>query len=86
MEEDLDTLEEVTISDLEEIVDSVTVHFWHVDAGDVVEEGDDLVDIQVDGNTMTIKSPCSGILNEIFYDESDEALIDDVIATIEPER
>ena len=86
MEEDVDTLEEATIPDLEEIVESVIVHFWHVDAGEVIEEGDDLVDIQVEKNTITIKSPCSGILNEIFYDEGDEVFIDDVIANIEPER
>ena len=42
MDENVDVLEEVTIPDLEEVVDSVKMHFWHVDAGDVVEEGDDL--------------------------------------------
>ncbi|MBN1521706.1 MAG: hypothetical protein JW928_04160 [Candidatus Aureabacteria bacterium] len=86
MDEETDVLEEVTIPDLDENVESVEIHFWHVDAGDVVEEGDDFVDIQIGKNTMTIKAPCSGILNEIFYDEGDEVFIDDVIATIEPER
>ena len=86
MDENVDVLEEVTIPDLEEVVDSVKIHFWHVDAGAVVEEGDDLVDIEASGGTITIKAPCSGILNEIFYDEGDEVFIDDVIATIEPEK
>ena len=86
MDDEIDVLEEVTIPDLDEIVESVLIHFWHVDAGDVVEEGDDLVEIMAGRNKITIKAPCSGILNEIFYDEGDEVFIDDVIATIEPER
>ena len=85
MEEDLDVLEEVTVSDLDVSVDSVTISFWHVDAGEMVEQGDDLVDISFKKKSMTIHAPCSGMLHEIFFDEGDEASIDDVIANIDSE-
>jgi len=86
IEEEIDVLEEVTIPDLEEHVDSVSISFWHIDAGDLLEAGDDLVDIIVKKRIVTIKASSSGMLNEIFFEEGDEALIDEVLATIEPEK
>ncbi len=86
MNEELEMLEEITLADADESIDSGVIHFWHVDAGDVVEEGDNIVDIKVGKKIITVKAPCSGILNEIFYDEGDDVYLDDVIATIEPER
>ena len=86
LKDEIDVLEEVTIPDLEEHVDSVLVSFWHIDAGDLLEAGDDLVDVIVKKRTVTIKASCSGMLNEIFFEEGDEALVDEVLATIEPEK
>jgi len=86
MNEELEMMEEITIADADDNIESGVIHFWHVDAGDVVEEGDNLVDIKSGKRIVTVKAPCSGILNEIFYEEGDEVYLDDVLATIEPER
>ena len=85
MEDNIDLLEEVTVPDLEEIVESVTIVFWHAEAGDIVEVNDNLVDIQVKKSIVTIKAHESGMLHEVFFDEGDEVMMDEVIATIVPE-
>jgi pyruvate/2-oxoglutarate dehydrogenase complex dihydrolipoamide acyltransferase (E2) component len=61
-----------------------TVDYWHVDEGDAVEEGDDLVELRTeDGGLLVIGAPAGGILRERFFEQGDEVEIGDVIATID---
>jgi pyruvate/2-oxoglutarate dehydrogenase complex dihydrolipoamide acyltransferase (E2) component len=86
MSDEIEIMEEITVPNMEEHPDHISISFWHVSSGENVEEGDDLVDIITDERALTILAPCSGLLNEIFCEEGDEVFIDDVIATIEPEK
>ena len=61
-----------------------TVDYWHVDEGDAVEEGDDLVELRTeDGGLLVVAAPAGGILRERFFEQGDEVEIGDVIATID---
>ncbi len=60
-----------------------TVFLWHVEEGDEVEEGKNLVRLSINGKNFVISSPVSGIVSEICFDESEEVRVGDVLALIE---
>jgi 2-oxoglutarate dehydrogenase E2 component (dihydrolipoamide succinyltransferase) len=65
-------------------VSTGTVDYWHVDEGDALEEGDDLVELRTeDGGLLVIAAPAGGILRERFFEQGDEVELGDVIATID---
>lgn len=60
------------------------VHFWHIDENDEVEEGDDLIDIETDDESIiTLKAPASGIVKQIFVEEGDVVEEGSLLAIIE---
>jgi len=65
-------------------VTTATVDYWHVDEGDTVEEGDDLVDLRTEnGELFVVPAPVGGVLRERFYEAGDEVEVGDVIAAID---
>jgi 2-oxoglutarate dehydrogenase E2 component (dihydrolipoamide succinyltransferase) len=65
-------------------VSTATVDYWHVDEGDAVEEGDDLVELRTEeGDLLVLPAPTSGVLRERFFEQGDEVDLGDVIATID---
>ena len=66
--------------------DTATVSYWYFEEGDPVEEGDDLVAVQLtNGASLNLSAPQTGILNEVFYEEGDEVEQGDVLALVEDE-
>ena len=77
-------IHEVRFSDEEAVYYHATIQFWHVDEGDEVEEGDDLVDIETEDDTvLTLKTPVGGILKQIFIEEGAILNPGDLLAIIE---
>jgi pyruvate dehydrogenase E2 component (dihydrolipoamide acetyltransferase) len=74
---------EVNLDELPGNQENATILFWHVEEGDQVEEGDELVKLSVDGKPFTFVSPVTGIINEIYFDEGEQIRIGDVLSTIE---
>ncbi len=65
-------------------VSTATVDYWHVDEGDTLEEGDDLVELRTeDGDLLVLPAPTGGVLRERFFEQGDEVELGDVIATID---
>jgi len=65
-------------------ISTAVVDFWHVDEGDSVEAGDDLVELRTEeGALFVVPAPVGGILRERFYEPGDEVEVGDVIATID---
>ena len=63
---------------------TATVDYWHVDEGDVLEEGDDLVELRTEeGDLLVLPAPTGGVLRERFFEQGDEVELGDVIATID---
>jgi len=74
---------EVKLPFLAEGVESCTVSFWHVNEGDTVEEGDDLVEMQTSKAVFNVPSPCAGTISQIVAGEGDEVKVGDVICMME---
>lgn len=75
----------VRVPPLGEGVTDATVSFWHVEEGDRVQAGDDVVEMATDKATFNIPAPCSGVIIEVFFEEGESAKVGDVLATIEEE-
>jgi 2-oxoglutarate dehydrogenase E2 component (dihydrolipoamide succinyltransferase) len=78
-------MKEVKLPELVENMERAIISFWHIEEGDPVAEGDELVEVTVDSNTYNVISPSSGILNEVFFEEGDEVEVGEVLAAIEEE-
>lgn len=73
----------VVLPELGENITKATVSYWYFQAGEKVEEKQDLVELTTDKATFNLPSPSSGIVKKIFIQEGDTANIGDVIAEIE---
>ncbi len=75
---------EVKLPELgEDAGDEAEVSFWYIDAGQSVEEGDDLVEMVTDKAAFTVPSPRSGRLKEIMAPEGAKVAVGQVMAVIE---
>ncbi len=75
----------VRVPNLGEGIADATVSFWHVEEGDHVQAGDDIVEMATDKATFNIPAPCAGLITEVFFEEGESARVGDVLATIEEE-
>ncbi len=66
---------------------SATIQSWYVEEGDVVEAGEELVEMRTETDEyFIITAPVSGILKERYHEEDDEVEAGEVIAEIEEEE
>ena len=64
---------ELILEGLAPNVDEATVKSWFFEEGDLVTEGDDLVELSTEEGTVIIHAPVTGILAEVYYDEGELA-------------
>jgi len=76
---------DVVLPELAEGVDKAVISFWHFEAGEVVREGNDLVEMMTDKATFNVPVPVSGKLESILAEEGQEISVGDVIAIIREE-
>ena len=62
-----------------------TVQNWLKVAGDRVEVGEAIVEVDTDKVTEEVASPVSGTITEILAEEGDEVKVDAVLAIINEE-
>ena len=74
---------EVKLPFLAEESPQATVSFWHVDEGDAVEEGDDLVEMSTSKAVFNVPAPVSGTVGEIIAQEGDVVKVGEDLCTIE---
>lgn len=75
---------EVKLSDIgDEAGRHATVAFWHIDEGEEIEEGDDLVEMVTDKAAFNVASPKSGVVIEKLVQEGDQVAVKDVLCIIE---
>ncbi len=75
----------VRVPNIGEGITDATISFWHVEEGDSVQVGDDMVEMATDKATFNIPAPCTGVMVEVFFEEGESAKIGEVLATIEEE-
>ena len=78
-------MKEIALDVLSSATDEGTVLAWFVEEGDVVQEGDDLVELSSEDGAITIQAPVSGILTEVYYDEGESVPKGEVLCVIDDE-
>jgi 2-oxoglutarate dehydrogenase E2 component (dihydrolipoamide succinyltransferase) len=76
-------LVEVKVPVLAESVPDATLLDWHKRAGERVERGEHLIDLETDKVTLEVAAPDSGVLVEIRRQTGEIALSEDVLAVID---
>ncbi len=79
------TLRHITLADFTADIDQAVVAAWHVCAGDVIREDDDLLDIVTDKATIVLPAPCAGVVRSIVFEQGRSAAPRDVLLTLEVE-
>ena len=78
-------MNKVVLRSLLKDVEEGAVDYWCFEEGDVVTEGDDLVQIETEEGAYMVVSPYSGVIREIFYTEGESVSLGDVLCEIEDE-
>jgi pyruvate/2-oxoglutarate dehydrogenase complex dihydrolipoamide acyltransferase (E2) component len=73
----------VHLPELGENITKATVSYWFFQAGEKVNEKDDLVELTTDKATFNLPSPASGTLTQILHSEGDTVNVGDLLAVIE---
>ncbi len=75
---------EVKLPDLgDDAGEEAELSFWYLDAGDTVEEGEDLVEMVTDKAAFTVPAPRSGTLKEIAAREGEKVAVGQKMAVME---
>lgn len=62
-----------------------TIQNWLKEAGDRVEAGEPVLEVDTDKVTEEVASPVSGVIAELLAEEGDEVKVDSVLAIIDEE-
>ncbi|MBI4846689.1 MAG: hypothetical protein HY810_09525 [Candidatus Omnitrophica bacterium] len=79
-------MREVVMPDLGTDIEEATISFWHVEEGEVVVQGADLVEVTTDKSTFNVQSPCEGIITEIIALEGETVPVGNALVRIEEEK
>ncbi|MCX5673190.1 MAG: lipoyl domain-containing protein [Planctomycetota bacterium] len=67
----------------EDAGDEARVSFWYVDAGEEVEEGDDLVQMLTDKATFDVPSPAAGKVVALVAEEDQAVKVGELLCRLE---
>lgn len=67
----------------DDAAEEATVSYWLVEEGDLVHEGDDLVEMTTDKAAFSVQAPKSGTVLEKLVEEGDEVTVGDVLCLLE---
>ena len=66
-------------------ITEVEIVAWKVSPGDMVHEGDPLVEIEGDKAVIVLESDMSGVVRELLYQKEDIVEVGNVLCRIEKE-
>ncbi len=76
-------MKDVALPPLAEGVNTATVSYIYVKKGDVVKEGDNLLELVTDKATFNLPSPCPGAIADMLCNEGDQVNVGQVLMHIE---
>jgi 2-oxoglutarate dehydrogenase E2 component (dihydrolipoamide succinyltransferase) len=82
-EEKVVSIEEIKVPVLSESVADAVLLNWQKKTGDLVQEGDTLIEIETDKVVLEVPAPKAGTLMKIIKDAGSQVLSEEVIAQIE---
>ena len=75
-------MNEVLLPELGEEIQKAKVACWHVNVGDYISEGDDIVELVTDKATFNVQASATGYVKEILANEREEVSIGAALAKI----
>jgi pyruvate dehydrogenase E2 component (dihydrolipoamide acetyltransferase) len=79
-------MQDILMPDLGQDIEEATISFWHVEEGQHVEEGMDLVEVTTDKSTFNVPVPCAGVITELIATEGETVQVGSTLARIEEEN
>ncbi|MBU1045183.1 MAG: hypothetical protein KJ915_12390 [Candidatus Omnitrophica bacterium] len=79
-------MQEILMPALGEDIEEATISFWHVEAGEHVAKGADIVEVTTDKSTFNVVAPCTGVITEILCLEGESVAVGEVLARMEEEN
>ncbi len=76
---------DIMLPEMGEDIEEATISFWHVEEGEHVEEGVDLVEVTTDKSSFNIPSPAAGVITELIATEGETVQVGSVLARMEEE-
>ncbi|MEI3607130.1 2-oxoglutarate dehydrogenase complex dihydrolipoyllysine-residue succinyltransferase [Pseudogracilibacillus sp. SE30717A] len=76
-------MKEIKIPELAESITEGTIAEWLVKAGDKVEKGDPVVELETDKVNVEVNSDYSGVIVEVLAEEGDDVSVGDAIAKVD---
>src|SRR5690625_4931652 len=76
-------VKEIKIPELAESITEGTIAEWLVKAGDKVEKGDPVVELETDKVNVEVNSDYSGVIAEVLAEEGDDVSVGDTIAKVD---
>jgi len=77
---------EILMPALGEDFEEGTISFWHVEAGEHIDKGVDIVEVTTEKSTFNVQAPCTGVLTEIIALEGEAVPVGEVLARMEEEN
>ena len=74
---------ELKLPELAEGVNEAVVSFWHFKEGNVIKEGDEIVEMATDKAAFNVPCKFSGVLKKIVAKEGDTIKVGEVLAIVE---
>ncbi len=74
---------EIKLPPLAEGVEKASISYWFKQPGDIVKEGEELVELVTDKATFSMPSPATGKIKKLLVSEGDSAKVGQAIAIIE---
>lgn len=75
-------MKKIVLPPLGEGIEKATVSYWYKQEGDIVKEGEDIVELSTDKATFNLPAPSGGTLVAILIKEGDPAAIGDVLGEL----
>ena len=76
-------MKEIKIPELAESITEGTIAEWLVQAGDKVEQGDAIVELETDKVNVEVNSDYSGVITEVLAEEGEDVNVGDTIAKLD---
>jgi len=76
-------VKEIKIPELAESITEGTIAEWLVKAGDQVEKGDPVVELETDKVNVEVNSDYTGVIMEVLAEEGDDVSVGDTIAKVD---
>ncbi len=68
---------------LGEVMEEGRIVAWHIQEGDTVERGENIMEVETDKATMEVESTASGVVKQILVPAGDTVPVNTTLALIE---